>query len=210
VKYIVMFKKKYTILPDTNILARLVKRLDCESNLCEQLITKKLFCDCSLNADVIIPRETLKEMEKMKMCKERVEFCLLKYEKLTIIGGRRVKHKVSLVSYERSMDELKRKLKRDQFLKHFKNDCKKALEGIRDKVDKSLISITLVMASNYKSAGNSIVVLLTMDKGLFSTIRTLVSKAKLTSHAIIPDLSSNTLNKCMNADCLIKCILKVT
>jgi hypothetical protein len=150
VRFIVVYEGS-TILLDTNVLTKLIESLDCKLSSCEYLITGKLFCNCSLDVSIIIPKEVLKELRR---CREEVEFCLLTYEKLVAIGGKRIKHRVSLVSYKELSKRLRVKLKIVYSLK----DYEETLRDVGDVVDKSLINVSLIKANNCRRVRSGVVV----------------------------------------------------
>ena len=225
-------KARCSILLDTNVLVRLVEDLDCEQNLCENLITKRLLCNCNLNANIIVPRELLKEVDKevnrlirrkekskrrVRKCRGAIEFCLLGYVKSVVVGGRYVIHKVSLQSYGNSTSEL---VKHPVF-KHVREDYGTILGEVGDRVDQTLINTTILQASKYKKAGDGRVVLLSMDRVLCEKVHVLASKAQLTNYLVIPCLwmleqtspcidanyFMDCIRRCLNADCFMECLL---
>jgi hypothetical protein len=201
VKYTVTsYKGRPTIVLDTNILTRLMEELRCESNTCKDLITSKIFCGCRLNVDVIIPKESLKEMKKC------LRTCLQLYVKQVALGGRRIKHGIYLRSLKDSSKELRRNLRNTLPYREYKE----ASREVADKADKSLINISLVKAYDFKKKKGSILVLLTMDKKLREKVHDLASKVNLINYIVIPDISQNTLNECFTANCPIECVLKAT
>jgi hypothetical protein len=200
VRFIVVYEGSIILL-DTNVLTKLVESLDCKLSSCEYLITGKLFCNCSLDVSIIIPKEALKELRR---CKEEVEFCLLTYEKLVAIGGKRIKHRVLLVSYKELSKRLRMKLKIVYSLK----DYEEALKDVRDVVDKSLINVSLIKANNCRRVRSGVVVLLTMDRKLREKLHDLISKIQLINHILIPNISLNTLDKCLDTECFIRCVLQ--
>jgi hypothetical protein len=227
-----MCKARYSILLDTNVLVRLVEDLDCEQNLCENLITRRLLCDCNLNATIIVPKDILKEVNKevnrligrkgkskkrVRKCKEAIKFCLVGYVRPVAVGGRYVIHEVSLQSYENSASELEK----HPVFKHIREDYGTILGKVKDRVDKTLINTTVLQASEYKKAGNGRVVLLSMDRVLCEKVHVLASKAQLTNYLVIPCLwmleqtspcidanyFMDCIRRCLNADCFMECLL---
>jgi predicted nucleic acid-binding protein len=200
-------KARYSILLDTNVLVRLLKDLDCEQNPCEDLITKRLLCNCNLNANIIIPKGLLNEIDFLvddEECRNAIKVCLWSYSKEAVVGGRRVKHEISLRTDRGLANELRR---RRSFIQ-IQEDYRKALRGVRDEVDKALISLALLIADDHKNKIQGCkTILLSMDNTLLERVHALASKAQLTDHLEIPNLSSNILGECSNADCPIKCIL---
>jgi hypothetical protein len=219
VKYTVTsYKGRFAIVLDTNILIKIMEDLSCELNSCSHLITEKLFCGCRLNADIIIPKESIEEMEsflrRIEKCgdeeiekfREELESCLLLYVKQATLGGRRIKHRVSLRSLKDSSEELKRKLRKTISLREYGE----ALREVVDKVDKSLINISLVKASEYKKINDGRLILLTTDRKLRKKVHDLASKTSLIDNIVIPDISCNTLSECFSTNCPVECILKAT
>jgi predicted nucleic acid-binding protein len=202
-----MCKARYSILLDTNVLVRLVEDLDCEQNLCENLITKRLLCNCNLNANIIIPKGLLNEIDSLvddEECRNAIKVCLQSSVKQVVVGGRRVKHEISLRTDRDLANELER---RHSFI-HIQKDYRKTLRKVRDEVDKALISLALLIADDHKNKIQGCkTIFLSMDNILCERMYALASKAQLTDHLAIPRLSSDTLGKCSDADCLIKCIL---
>ncbi len=228
-------KARYSILLDTNVLVRLMVDLDCEQNLCENLITRRLLCDCNLNANIIAPEDILKEVNKevnrligrkgkyrkrVRKCREAIEFCLLSYVRPVAVGGRYARHKVSLQSHTNSMN----KLENSPIFKFIQEDYKDILGEVRDRVDQTLINITILQASKYKKAGDGRVVLLSMDRVLCEKVHVLASKAQLTDYLVVPCLwmlkqTSPTspcidanyfmdcIRRCLNTNCFMECLL---
>jgi len=133
-------KARYSILLDTNVLVRLLKDLDCEQNTCEDLIRKRLLCNCNLNANIIIPRGLLNEIDFLvddEECRNAIKVCLQSRPKEAVVGGRRVKHEISL----RTDRDLANELRRRQSFRQIQGDYRKALGEVRDEVDKALISL---------------------------------------------------------------------
>jgi hypothetical protein len=205
-----MCKAGYSIILDTNVLVRLVEDLDCEQNLCENLITKRLFCNCSLNANIIIPKGLLDEIDSLvddEECRDAIKICLQSYVKLAVVGGRRVKHEISLRANRNLAHEPKRHQRHHTF-RYILKDYEEALRKVGDEVDKTLIGLALLMADDHKNKIRGCrTILLSMDNILCEEVHALASKAQLTSHLEIPRLSSDTLGKCLDVDCPIKCIL---
>ena len=200
-------KARYSILLDTNVLVRLLKDLDCEQNTCEDLIRKRLLCNCNLNANIIIPRGLLNEIDFLvddEECRNAIKACLQSRLKEAVVGGRRVKHEISL----RTDRNLANEPRRRQSFRQIQGDYRKVLGEVGDEVDKALISLALLIADDHKNKIQDCkTILLSMDSTLRERVYTLALKAQLTGHLEIPSLSSNILGECSNADCPIKCIL---
>jgi len=228
VKFIVMYEARYSILLDTNVLVRLVEDLDCEQNLCENLITRRLLCNCNLDANIIVPKGLLKEVERLikgrgkskkrvRKCKEAIEFCLLRYARRVAVGDRYVEHKVSLQSYNNSRNELEE----SPIFEFIQEDYETILREVGDRVDQTLINITLLQASDYERTRDGKVVLLSMDRVLCERVHVLASRAQLTDYLVVPCLwmveqtspcidanyFMDCIKRCLNADCFVGCLL---
>jgi nitrogen regulatory protein PII len=220
-----MYKARYSILLDTNVLVRLIEDLDCGRNLCKDLINlikRRLLCNCNLNASIIVPKGLLKEVNHLikgkekSECRKVIKFCLLKYASLAAVGGRR-KHKIFLQSYENSRSELED----HPVFMHIQENYEITLGKVGDQVDRTLINIAILQASKYKKAGDGKVVLLSMDRVLCEKVHVLASRAQLTDYLVVPCLwmveqtspcidanyFMECIRRCLNSDCFVRCLL---
>jgi hypothetical protein len=93
-----------------------------------------------LNANIIIPRGLLNEIDFLvddEECRNAIKVCLQSRPKEAVVGGRRVKHEISL----RTDRDLANELRRRQSFRQIQGDYRKALGEVRDEVDKALISL---------------------------------------------------------------------
>jgi ACT domain-containing protein len=87
-------------------------------------------------------------------------------------------------------------------------DYEEALRDVGDVVDKSLINVSLIKANNCRKVKSGVVILLTMDRKLREKLHDLISKIQLINHILIPNISLNTLDKCLDTECFIRCVLQ--
>ena len=206
------YKGELCVILDTNVLIKLMGSLNCKIESFIRVIEEKIFRKCSLKADVVVLKESFKEIEsflkrtgecKHERIREKLEFDLVHYMRLIKLGGKQTKHKrVYLKSLEKSSKELEGKLGKELY-----EEYERALEDVKDYVDRSLIFNSLVKAYEYsrsKSAG--LVVSLTTDRKLGEKVASVASMTCLLNHITSPNLDD--INECLSVDCYMECILR--
>jgi len=200
----------YVVL-DTNILLRLIKTLSSESNpieLPKKLIHQKIFCNCNLRVDVIIPQETFEELSKYVDAEilNEITIYIMKLMKMPAVGPMRL-HKPTIVTLNKVLHRLGSSLR--EILSYIGGELHKTLKNLKEKADKVMVSISLLKTYECKS-GNCVVYLLTMDRALHESIHDLLSKVGLANYLIAPSkvFDAYSINTCIYNECSVECLLR--
>jgi hypothetical protein len=201
----------YVVL-NTNILLRLIKTLSKEldpTELPKKLIHQKIFCNCNLRVDVIIPQETFEELSRYvdaEILNEITTYIATKLMKMLAVGPMRL-HKPTIVTFNKVLHRLGSSLR--EILSYIGNELHKTLKNLKEKADKVIVCISLLKTYECRS-GNCVVYLLTMDRALHESIHDLLSKVGLATYLIAPSkvFDAYSINTCIYNECSVECLLR--
>jgi hypothetical protein len=200
----------YVVL-DTNILLRLIKALSSEFDpveLPKKLIHQKIFCNCNLRVNVILPQETFEELSRhvdAEILNEIITY-ITKLMKMPAVGPIRL-HKPTIVTLNKVLHRLGSSLR--ETLSYVQTELYETLRNLKEKADKVIVGISLLKTYECKS-GNCVVYLLTMDRALHESIHDLLSKVGLANYLIAPSkvFDAYSINTCIYNECSVECLLR--
>lgn len=201
----------YVVL-NTNILLRLIKTLSKEldpTELPKKLIHQKIFCNCNLRVDVIIPQETFEELSRYvdaEILNEIRTYIIMKLGKMVAVGPMRF-HKPTIVTHDKVLRRLRSSSK--EILDYVENELRKTLKKLREEADKVIVYVSMLKVYECRSS-NCVVYLLTMDRALHESIHDLLSKVGLANYLIVPSKVFNaySINTCIYNECSVECLLR--
>ena len=200
----------YVVL-DTNILLRLIKTLSSESNpieLPKKLIHQKIFCNCNLRVDVIIPKETFEELSRYVDTEilNEITTYIMGMEKIIAVGPMRF-HKPTIVTRDKVLHRLRSSLRK--ILDYVENELQKTLKKLKEKTDEVIVYVSMLKTYECRS-DNCVVYLLTMDRALHESIHNLLSKVGLANYLAVPSrvFDADSINTCVYNECSVECLLR--